>query len=145
MTIVSVTVWGVYLLWAALFCSSCEQDYEAASTGRQARLRHPDNTFTQEESRYWARVQDFAAQLGTDGCTKTLNIHVRCCDLHDVLYVLRFDPFDPNHPKISKAQADRRFLDCMRRHSWLGFWSPIAYLRYFFVKYFGNKGKEWLQ
>lgn len=153
---ISTCGWVVYLLWSAFFCPSCDEDVRSVT--KTARLRHPDDTFTPDEHRYWREVEDLAARLTTDGCTGVINVHVRCCDRHDIDMILRYDAFvvvpeeerDPargytaeGHPFLSKAEADRRFLNCMRRHSRLGFWSPVAYIRYRFVRWFGNGGHEW--
>lgn len=84
---------------------------------------------------YWTRVRDKAAQLGSDGCSNATGAFADCCLEHDILYrtgmTLDGDP-------ISRRDADARFKACMRRHSRLGWFSPMALIRWSAVRMFGG-------
>jgi len=60
------------------------------------------------------RYQELAAALGGDGCSKVPDLYFRpCCDAHDVHYRTGRDA-DGN--KLTRKEADRQFLKCMRQH-----------------------------
>ena len=85
---------------------------------------------------YRAWVEDEAARLGSDGCTGGFGAYRFCCLEHDVLY--RGGKHQDGRP-CSKAEADHRFRSCIQRESRvLGWWNPIAWWRWFVVKYFAK-------
>lgn len=84
---------------------------------------------------YWDRVRERAAQLGSDGCTGVGPAFRDCCLEHDIAY--RTGATVDGEPQ-TKQQADARFLACMQRKSKFGWWSPLAWVRYFAVKKFGK-------
>ncbi len=90
----------------------------------------------EESLDYWRQIRERAAEDGFDGCTGVTNAHRDCCLEHDLHYrthaTLDGDP-------ITKAQADRRFLDCMKRRSKLGTLSPLAWWRYLAVRFLNRK------
>ena len=88
--------------------------------------------------RYWERVRDRAAELGADGCTGATNAFRDCCLEHDIFY--RTGKTLDGRP-ITKAEADDRFRSCMMAHSVLGFYSPMAWIRWAAVKVFGRPRK----
>ena len=88
-----------------------------------------------EDKRYWEQIDDWADSLGADGCTGGTNAFVHCCRRHDAEYRTGTTL---EGQSVNKQEADKRFLDCMRNHSKLGYWSPMAYYRYLAVKVFGK-------
>ena len=86
--------------------------------------------------RYWERVRDKAAELGTDGCSGGTGAFRECCLEHDIHYRtgLTLDG-----APITKDEADKRFLSCMQSRSVFGFYSPMAWWRYAAVTLFGRK------
>ena len=86
-------------------------------------------------SAYWKRVRERADELGVDGCSFGTSARLDCCLEHDIAY--RTAKTVDGAPQ-TKEQADTRFLACLQRHSSLGWWSPLAWLRYWVVKTFGT-------
>lgn len=84
--------------------------------------------------KYWRQIREIAAREGFDGCTGVTNAFRDCCLEHDHGY--RHRTLLDGTP-ITKAQADRRFFDCMKRRSRLGALSPMAWWRYLAVRWFG--------
>ena len=84
---------------------------------------------------FWQRVRDKADFLGTDGCTGVGPLFRDCCRLHDVMYRTHRSM---SGRYITRGEADRRFLCCMQNRSWFGWWSPVARLRYWAVRWFGQ-------
>ena len=80
--------------------------------------------------RYWERVRDKAAELGSDGCTWGTGAFKDCCREHDVHW--RTGHQIDGTP-ISTRDANKRFLACMRNHSRFGYYSPMALIRYIVV------------
>lgn len=83
------------------------------------------------EPSYWERVRNRAAELGSDGCTMGTRLFRLCCLEHDIH---QRDEHTLDGEPISWAEADARFLACMQRKSWFGWWSPVAWTRYAFVR-----------
>lgn len=79
------------------------------------------------ERRYWERVRDKAGELGTDGCSYVSGAYVECCMEHDIFY--RTGRTLDGKP-ITKREADARLRACMQSRSRLGFFSPLAWLRW---------------
>lgn len=88
--------------------------------------------------RYWERVRDKAAELGTDGCSGATGAFAECCMEHDIAYRTGLTV---NGEAQTKEQADTRFLHCMQSRSVLGFYSPVAWWRYAAVRCFGKPRK----
>ena len=84
---------------------------------------------------YWARVRNTAAELGSDGCSFATGAFRNCCLEHDISY--RTGATVDGVPQ-TKEQSDLRFLACMQRSSRLGYYSPIAWIRYLIVKRWGK-------
>lgn len=84
---------------------------------------------------YWDRVKDRAGELGSDGCSYVSGAFVECCLEHDIHYrtgrTLR-------GIRITKREADDRFKACMRSRSRLGYFSPMAWIRWAAVRWFGR-------
>jgi len=88
---------------------------------------------------YWHRVRDKAAELGTDGCTMAGPAFRDCCLRHDAEYrTCR----TLSGRKITRKEADQRFLACMQSRSIVGWWSPIAWLRYAAVRLCGASSSK---
>ena len=89
----------------------------------------------QEIQEYWQKIKDLAEQLKSDGCTAVLDFDVECCWEHDTHYVtgLTLD----GQP-ITKADADRKFRLCIQERSKLGVFSPMSWVRWLGVKWFGK-------
>lgn len=99
--------------------------------------------------RDWVRQE--ADLIGSDGCSFATGARRICCDLHDLHYYYgksagsayrRYlqhlaDPW-AEADVITRAYADGEFIDCNRRESWLGFFSPIAFIRQL-IKPFGQR------
>jgi hypothetical protein len=89
-------------------------------------------------SSYHDELAALAASIGSDGCTKGMQVHVDCCWEHDWSYVTGSTP---RGVPTTKAQADRRFRDCNQAHSPLRWLSPWAWLRWTAVHVFGGGPK----
>lgn len=86
---------------------------------------------------YWQRVRAEADVLASDGCTMATSAMRDCCLEHDVAYRLhRTVTGEP----LTREEADVRFRACMQRRSRLGWYSPMAWLRYAAVRAFGARG-----
>ena len=85
-------------------------------------------------------TEDDIARIGlfiaTDGCSGVPDFYLDCCIIHDWFYRTHRD-FNGN--PVSKSFADKVFLNCIRKESWLGKASPMALWRYWAVKKFGKK------
>lgn len=85
---------------------------------------------------YWDRVRDKAAELGTDGCSYASAAYKDCCLEHDVFYKLgtKLDG-----TPITQAEADLRLRSCIQSRSRVfGWYSPVAWGRYFLLKLRGH-------
>jgi hypothetical protein len=94
-------------------------------------MKHPEHL---HES-YWERVRDRAAEMGCDGCSMATGAYLDCCLEHDLHY--RLGTTLKGVP-ITKADADLRFRSCMQTRSKLGWFSPMAWWRYWAVKWRGK-------
>lgn len=87
-------------------------------------------------SSYHDELKALAESIGSDGCSgPTLQVHVDCCWEHDWSYVTCMTP---RGVPTTKAEADRRFRDCLQAHSPLRFLSPLAWWRWLAVMQFGR-------
>jgi hypothetical protein len=85
---------------------------------------------------YTFRVLALATALNADGCSGvTEYFHIGCLE-HDIAYRTGFDPL--GFP-VNKAEADKRFRWYMTSKSHFGRLGPMAYWRYYAVKWFGDK------
>lgn len=67
---------------------------------------------SEAERERWRRVRILAAVVKADGCSGAPDFWWKdCCDEHDVAYRLGLDHL--GNP-ITKEQADRRLLECIR-------------------------------
>ena len=89
-----------------------------------------------DEQTYWQRIRDWAARAGADGCTMATGAFVNCCLEHDFHYA---HGHTLDGQPITRAEADERFRACMQRHSWLGWWSPMAWIRWSAVRLAGGR------
>lgn len=81
--------------------------------------------------------------IATDGCTGVPDFYLNCCILHDWFYRTHRDLY--GRP-ATKAYADRIGMkECIRRCSWLGRFSPMAWWRWWGLrKWFKEKSeKSW--
>ena len=90
----------------------------------------------EDDLAYWHAIRERAAAEGFDGCTGVTNAHRDCCLEHD--YGYRHHSSLDGTP-LTKAQVDKRFLDCMKRRSKLGAFSPLAWWRYLAVRVLNRK------
>lgn len=96
-------------------------------------------------------VENEAKAIESDGCTLVSELFHHCCSEHDLAYRLKKDPrkaylywikrcvnyWDLAKP-ITRAEADRRFRECMQSHSTFGKFSPVAWVRWAGVRMFGQ-------
>jgi hypothetical protein len=81
-------------------------------------------------------LETWAAEHGSDGCTHSSDLFYRvCCLEHDFSYI---HGETPRGVKVTKAQADQRFRDCIQAHSRLRFLSPMSWWRWVAVSRFGR-------
>lgn len=79
-----------------------------------------------------------AEYIDSDGCSFSLDIHVRCCVVHDWFYETHIN-FDGS--PISRSEADRVFRHCMQRKSVFRSLGPLAWWRWTAVRLLG--GRAW--
>jgi hypothetical protein len=85
---------------------------------------------------YYDRLREIADQEGFDGCTLATGARKDCCAEHDFHYAFhrRLDG-----TPLTREEADQRFLRCVQRRGWFGWFSPLAWIRYWAVRRFGQK------
>jgi hypothetical protein len=85
---------------------------------------------------YYERLTEISDREGFDGCSLATGLRKECCAEHDFHYRYhrRLDG-----QFISRAEADLRFLRCLQRRGWVGWWSPVAWIRYGAVRVFGER------
>jgi hypothetical protein len=94
---------------------------------------------SQSISEHYAKVKEYAASLGGDGCSAVPDLWFRpCCDEHDIAYRTGHDV---NGEPISRWAADRAFRKCMYDRAPAGRVSPTAWLYWLGVRVFG--GSSW--
>ncbi len=64
----------------------------------------------------------------TDHCSGVAEWYADCCREHDFNYRTKI---------VSRAEADRRFRQCMQSKSKLGRFSPVSWVRWSGVRLFG--------
>lgn len=82
------------------------------------------------------------AKTHSDGCTGVPDIHLHCCWQHDYAYQTGMDPreaFEGRLVFLSRRQADAIFRHCNEEEDPLGWFSPIAWVRWVGVRLFGRK------
>lgn len=89
---------------------------------------------------YWVRVRQRAAELGTDGCTAALDVHLDCCLEHDIAY---FTGRDVDGNPVTKAEADAAFRRCLQSKSRWGRFSPMSWWRWAAVAWINRDGGYW--
>lgn len=87
-------------------------------------------------SEYWQRVRDEAGRLGSDGCSLATSAFRDCCFEHDIAY--RTGATVDGQAQ-TKQEADVRFRSCMQSRSFLGWYSPMAWIRYGLLQWKGQK------
>lgn len=101
---------------------------------------------------YFDWVESEAALIETDGCSKVSGAYRRCCLVHDLsyyyakaptvaykLYLQGIDNYWQQAASIDQAEADADLRRCMQSQSKLGFWSPLAVIRWSVLKMVGKK------
>ena len=102
------------------------------------------------DEKYWEWVRWLADRLHSDGCTGVADIYKDCCLEHDISYRTGLDPrvthYKGRAVPISRAEADKRFRQCMQSRSVLGKLSPVSWVRWAGVRIGGwlsfNKGEK---
>lgn len=88
------------------------------------------------DPQYVMRVEAICASLACDGCSGVPDFYLMGCLEHDIAYRLGLDPLGRC---ITKAEADKRLRWYIQNHSIFGWWSPMAWWRWWAVKEFANK------
>lgn len=101
--------------------------------------------------RYREWVNEEADLIEADGCSFATNARKICCLIHDLEYYYAKDASHayvlylsntPNYWEKARIKdrkvIDDDFIKCVRRESWLGFFSPLSLIRQL-IKPFGNK------
>ena len=86
-------------------------------------------------SSYEDDLRAWAVATGSDGCTGVPDFFRACCDAHDYKYTLGETP---RGVKVTKAEADQQFRDCIQARSRLRFLSPLSWWRWLAVRQFGR-------
>lgn len=76
---------------------------------------------------YWAWVRRIALAIGSDGCTKSLDLYVECCYEHDIHW--RTGVRHGGQP-ITRMEANAEFRRCIQSRSTLGRLSPMSWWRW---------------
>lgn len=84
---------------------------------------------------YWQRVRDEAGRLGSDGCTLASGAYKDCCFEHDIAY--RTGALVDGEC-LTKREADVRLRCCIQSHSRFGWYSPVAWGRFWIVTLVGH-------
>jgi hypothetical protein len=102
---------------------------------------------------YWNYIRSEAALIGTDGCSGVTGARIDCCMEHDLSYAYARDPRNAYRQfrggrfsdswavalPIDRAEADRRFRQCLMNRSILGRYSGMAWWRWAGVR-IGGRG-----
>ena len=94
---------------------------------------------TGDSAWYWGQIEVVAKELRSDGCTGVPDFHIRACLEHDVHYRTHQTIFGS---PITKAEADWILKRRIQQWSWLGWLSPMAQWRYWFLRRFVRKPWE---
>ena len=103
---------------------------------------------------YWDWIESVGALIKTDGCSKVTGAFRKQCRAHDLAYFHARDPVDAyrrcvagdagywmNALPITKGEADAALRRGMQSDSPVGFFSPLAAIRWLGLKLAG--GKAW--
>jgi hypothetical protein len=91
---------------------------------------------SEKDEAYWQLVRDIAEAIESDGCTGVIDFHLNCCLEHDIAYQMGCDVFGQ---PLSRAEADATLRRCIQAQSRFGVWSPMAWVRWLGVRFFGRK------
>jgi len=87
---------------------------------------------TEAEKEYYKEVRKRAKELKSDGCSRpATQLYQDCCYEHDVHY--RTGKTLDNK-ELTRKEADKIFMQCMRKRSLFGIFSPIALIRFLAVR-----------
>lgn len=102
---------------------------------------------------YRSWIKQEADLIESDGCSFATGARKICCLIHDLEYYYGKDAshayilflagekdYWTKARRVERKSVDGNFIKCMRRESWLGFFSPLAFIRQL-VKVGG--GKAW--
>lgn len=85
---------------------------------------------------YAEQLREWAQKNGSDGCSwPASQAHQMCCHEHDFAYTTG-STF--RGVKVTKAEADRRFRECIQTHSSFRWFSPMSWWRWLAVSRFGR-------
>ena len=87
-------------------------------------------------SDYWQRVRDEAGRIGSDGCTMALGAYKDCCFEHDIAYRTGATV---DGICLTREEADARFRSCIQSHSRFGWYSPVAWVRFWVLRWRGQQ------
>lgn len=100
---------------------------------------------------YWDWIEEEAALINSDGCSKVTGAYRKHCLVHDLSYYYARDPRDAyarykagaagywrRARIITKGDADAAFRRGMQSDSPAGFFSPLAFFRWLGVKLGGR-------
>ena len=90
--------------------------------------------------KYWALVAEQARELNSDGCSGVPDRYRWTCLEHDIHYRTRC--FVRSIRAIDKETADYIFRVRIQQGSPFGCLSPISWVRWLGVRWFGNKAWE---
>lgn len=76
-----------------------------------------------------------ALELGSDGCSGVTEAFLDCCLEHDIAYRTGRTV---EGEILTRAEADRRFRECMQAKSRLGIFNPMSWWRWIAVRFFGR-------
>ena len=101
---------------------------------------------------YWTFIENEAALIKTDGCSKVSGAYRKHCRVHDLSYYHAADPVDafklylggdPDYwwhaARVTKEGADAAFRRGIQSDSALGFFSPVAAWRWLGLKIGGQR------
>ena len=100
-------------------------------------LRFTDTLTTKDWRGFTDRdIADIGLFIATDGCSGVPDFYLDCCIIHDWFYATHRD-FNGN-PK-TKVFADKVLKACIKKESWFGRFSPMAWWRWQGVKHLAKK------
>lgn len=101
---------------------------------------------------YWSFVKYEATKIDSDGCSWVSELYHPCCLQHDLGYYYARIPesaysyylqdvvgYWDKATTASKDEIDVAFRDCIQKRSKAKKWSPLSWIRYAGVKWFGKK------
>jgi hypothetical protein len=88
-----------------------------------------------ENKIYWERLRRWAELYGSDGCTGVPEYYHESCVEHDYHYRYAKTMYGDD---VSFEQANQRFRDAIQMRSRLRWFSPVSWVRWLGVKYFGK-------